>query len=310
MTVSSRALVELVLLGPTNDRRQLQDSPVLGDVWIAYAMKPADAIDLLITPHKSQAAGPVAVRISKRLSELGMKRGPGQSSQIAYLQGLVAARLFFEELMRVIVPMTSWWHDRKEKNDLKKYKGDSQLDEMIQAVIDWTRAKTEDEQIRASSVFAAFNSLDRYVSLAAIILWAATEAIKAPHHGSDRNADPILFRRVTADHYVFSGNGEHGNPERATLQMLLDERGEDDDFTIHLTYPIDEIDVGRKEDWAKEQAKERARKKKNPKVEVRPNWSAKKNSLAAFFAAHKKFADKVVIVPKDEPHVIDLLDKM
>ena len=178
MTDSSRALVELVLLGPTNDRRQLQDSPVLGDVWIAYAMKPADAIDLLITPHKTQAAGPVAVTIAKRLNQLGMKRGPQQDSQIAYLQGLVAARLFFEELMRVVVPMTSWWHDRKEKNDLTKYKGDSQLDEMIQAVIDWTRAKNEDEQIRASSAFAAFNSLDRYVSLAAIILWSATEAKK------------------------------------------------------------------------------------------------------------------------------------
>lgn len=178
MTVSSRALVELVLLGPTNDRRQLQDSPVLGDVWIAYAMKPAEAIDLLITPHKSQAAGPVAVKISKRIAALGMKRGPKQDSQIAYLQGLVAARLFFEELMHVIVPMTYWWSDRKEKNDLTKYKGESQLDEMIQAVINWTRAESEDEQIQASNAFAAFNSLDRYVSLAAIILWAATEGKK------------------------------------------------------------------------------------------------------------------------------------
>jgi hypothetical protein len=178
MTVSSRALVELVLLGPTNDRRQLQDSPVLGDVWIAYAMRPADAVDLLITPHKTQAAGPVAVKIAKRLDGVGMNRGPGQASEIAYLQGVVAARLFFEELMRVIVPMTQWWHERKKKDDLKKYAGDSQLDEMIQAVIDWTRAETEDEQIRASNAFAAFNSLDRYVSLAAIILWAATEAKK------------------------------------------------------------------------------------------------------------------------------------
>ena len=136
------------------------------------------------------------------------------------------------------------------------------------------------------------------------------DVFKGPHHGSDRNAEPILFRRVTADHYVFSGNGEHGNPERETLQMLFDERGDEDDFTIHLTYPIDEIDVGRKEDWAKEQAKEKARKKKNPKVKVRANWSAKKNSLAAFFAAHKKFADKVVIVPTDQPHVINLLDEV
>ena len=40
MTISSRALVDLILLGPMNDRRQLQDSPILGDVWIAYAEKP------------------------------------------------------------------------------------------------------------------------------------------------------------------------------------------------------------------------------------------------------------------------------
>jgi hypothetical protein len=136
------------------------------------------------------------------------------------------------------------------------------------------------------------------------------DVFKVPHHGSDRNADPILFRRVTADHYVFSGDGEHGNPERETLQMLLDERGEDDDFTIHLTYPIDEIDVGRKADWEKEQNKEKARKKKNPNVKVRANWSAKKNSLGAFFAAHKKFAKKVVIVDEAEPHVIDLLENV
>ncbi len=102
------------------------------------------------------------------------------------------------------------------------------------------------------------------------------DVFKAPHHGSDRNAAPVLFRRVTADHYVFSGNGEHGNPERETLQMLLDERGDEDDYTIHITYPIDEIDVGRKADWEKEQKKEKARKKKNPKVKVRANWSPKK----------------------------------
>ena len=136
------------------------------------------------------------------------------------------------------------------------------------------------------------------------------DVFKVPHHGSDRNADPILFRRITADHYVFSGDGEHGNPERATLQMLLDERGEDDDYTIHLTYPIDEIDVGRKADWEKEQNKEKARKKKNPDVKVRANWSPAKNSLTAFFAAHKKFAKKVVIVNEAEPHLINLLEEV
>jgi len=62
------------------------------------------------------------------------------------------------------------------------------------------------------------------------------DILKMPHHGSDRNLDPIFFQRVSADHYVFSGNGEHGNPERETLQMLLNESG-GEEFTIHLTYP-------------------------------------------------------------------------
>ena len=94
MAVSSRALVELVLLGPTNDRRQLQDSPVLGDVWIAYAVKPAGAIDLLITPHKRAPAGPVAKEIADQIRQLKMKCDKGEEAKIAYLQGLVAGKLF------------------------------------------------------------------------------------------------------------------------------------------------------------------------------------------------------------------------
>jgi hypothetical protein len=135
------------------------------------------------------------------------------------------------------------------------------------------------------------------------------DILKMPHHGSDRNLDPIFFQRISADHYVFSGNGEHGNPERETLQMLLDENG-DKELTIHLTYPIDEIDVKREEDWEKEQEKEKNRKKKNPEVRVRENWSPKKHSLEAFFTDHKDFAKKVSIVEEGQPHVINLLERV
>ncbi len=175
MTVSSRALVELVLLGPTDDRRQLQDSPVLGDVWIAYAMKPADAIDLLITPHRTQPAGPVAVRIARRLNRLGAKRQRQEQSQIAYLQGLVAARLYFEELLRVIVPMTLWWSEHKVQEGLHDYVTGDLLRKRIQAVIRWAKAKNEDEQALAATAFAEFKSLDRYASLAGIIYWASQQ---------------------------------------------------------------------------------------------------------------------------------------
>jgi serine protease AprX len=45
------ALVDHILLGPMHDRGVLQDSPILGDVWLAYAADPASVQDLLITPQ-------------------------------------------------------------------------------------------------------------------------------------------------------------------------------------------------------------------------------------------------------------------
>lgn len=59
--------------------------------------------------------------------------------------------------------------------------------------------------------------------------------LKVPHHGSDYNVTTDFFRSVTADHYVISGDGRHGNPEPATLRMIFDARG-NAAYSIHLTY--------------------------------------------------------------------------
>jgi len=135
--------------------------------------------------------------------------------------------------------------------------------------------------------------------------------LKVPHHGSSNNVAPVFFKRITADHYVMSGNGEHGNPERETMKMLFDERGSKP-FELHLTYPVDEIDVERKKDWEKEQAKEKKKKENGTSSkEPREDWSPAKHSLEAFFDAHPLSAgQKLHIVQKDQPHVIDLLDAL
>ena len=126
------------------------------------------------------------------------------------------------------------------------------------------------------------------------------DILKAPHHGSDRNIQPDFFESITADHYVFSGDGEHGNPERSTLEML-DKAGGDRDFEVHLTYPIEHIDAERKKDNAKQ------RKKKNSKTFA---WSAAKDSLADFLKKNPRFARKLRIAPQNgKPHVIDLGDE-
>jgi len=132
------------------------------------------------------------------------------------------------------------------------------------------------------------------------------DVLKCPHHGSSRNVELDFFQRIIADHYVFSGNGVFGNPERATLELLAEARG-DDDYTIHLTYPVDEIDVARKADWESQRAIELEKHHTNPAQNVRPKWSKAKHSLAAFLDDNPDVNDRVVIVEEGVPHTIDLL---
>lgn len=136
------------------------------------------------------------------------------------------------------------------------------------------------------------------------------DILKVPHHGSSNNLEDDFFQRITADHYVFSGNGEHGNPERESLQMLFDAR-RNAPFQIHLTYPIKEIDEARKADWEKEQAKEKKKKAAGGKKQPRPDWDGATNSLAAFFEKNPLGPQqKLHIAPAKKPHVIDLLDPL
>jgi hypothetical protein len=138
------------------------------------------------------------------------------------------------------------------------------------------------------------------------------DILKVPHHGSSNNLDDDFFEHIIARHYIFSGNGEHGNPERESLEMLLRARREED-YTVHLTYPIDEIDVARQAEWEKQQASEKKRrenaiKKGKPGKKVREDWSHEEHSLAALCNANPDFANKVRIVQEGGPHVINLLD--
>lgn len=68
------------------------------------------------------------------------------------------------------------------------------------------------------------------------------DLLKMPHHGSDRNVADVFFRRIRARHYVFSGDGNHGNPEPKTFRLLLNERKpEHGKFTLYLTYPPEDL---------------------------------------------------------------------
>ena len=98
------------------------------------------------------------------------------------------------------------------------------------------------------------------------------DVLKLPHHGSERNVAPDYFETIVAKHYVVSADGKFDNPDVGTLKMISAARP-DDDFTIHLTYPLDKFNV--------------------PKIG---------QQVAKFFAAEKKAgrAYKVVTRPPEE----------
>src|SRR5262245_4098814 len=163
-----RSLVEYILLGPVSGRRQLQDSPILGDVWIGFARAADEPLDLLITPIRTVTAGAVAKAISEAL-------GHRPDANISYLQSIVAANLGFEDVLRVVVPMTAWWHDRRNEDELKKYTIAADGLERLKATIDAVLpiAKNWKPGTEDHVTGRPLAAVDRYVALAGLILWAA-----------------------------------------------------------------------------------------------------------------------------------------
>jgi serine protease AprX len=155
-------LAEYLLLGPTDDRRVLQDSPLLGDVWAAYAADPGSIQDLLITPHKDATAAEVAGKVSDAL-KLRPPERKGDRAKVAYLQGLVGARMYFDEVLRILVPLTQWWYQPKIKDRIEAVDA-ARLHALLTTAADMQSAA------RASKSWN-FTSLERYIALAGLIYW-------------------------------------------------------------------------------------------------------------------------------------------
>jgi serine protease AprX len=126
-----RWLVEQLMFGSGRVRRFTQDTPVLPDVWLEFALDPKDftslltlrekgdphgRVNLLLNPYRERSAGIVAEQVRQRVAD---KRNDGwtpfehhpamKPGRIIYNQSTVAATLYFEDLVRAVIPMTAWW---------------------------------------------------------------------------------------------------------------------------------------------------------------------------------------------------------
>jgi serine protease AprX len=112
-TVSDETL-RRVIFQTFGHQRFTQDSPILPDVWVAFARGAKDERqDLILTPHSGNMPGAIAVALEKRLGAYHntlTKEAVQQRARIAYSRSSVVAALTFDELLCVVVPMTTWWH--------------------------------------------------------------------------------------------------------------------------------------------------------------------------------------------------------
>jgi hypothetical protein len=94
----------------------------------------------------------------------------------------VAAQLTFEEVMRFVVPMTSWWSDPRIQRALGAYSADraameKELEATRQEALNWLDDMTD-------IAIQDLPTRKRYAALAGLILWAAVQqdrATAAPH---------------------------------------------------------------------------------------------------------------------------------
>jgi subtilisin family serine protease len=96
------------MFGVGHARRFTQDSPILPDVWLKFAEDLDASCELLLTPFGEARPGEVRTAIAERLA-LDGKSAEEAGRELIYNQSTVLATLNFEELVRVILPMTGWW---------------------------------------------------------------------------------------------------------------------------------------------------------------------------------------------------------
>lgn len=101
------AVVTLILLGKGERQRFVQDTPILPDVWQAFARAPAERHDLLVTPLKSRSAIAVMRALRDALADR-LDLPELAKAQLAPLQSFVGARLTFDELIKIVLPRTEW----------------------------------------------------------------------------------------------------------------------------------------------------------------------------------------------------------
>lgn len=172
-----RDFFENLVYETTDEKRFTQQSPVMPDVWIRYGMNPGKRQELLLVPDRHFAPADLTRKLKKRLktdsgnglTNLFRDQENHGSVGVAHNQNTVVATLWFDELVRSVLPLSEWWresiagiHGRKDTDRLHRW-----LDSKEKLVDEIVNAWSENDK---SSIFSTdFLWLARVAGLLALI---------------------------------------------------------------------------------------------------------------------------------------------
>lgn len=129
-------VIEYFLLGRTRKdamERYTQDGGIGTDVWLGFGRDREAPQRLLLAPSENANTMAVASALNQAIRAYrrsDINRRARRPPNISPLDSFVAATLHFDEMLRVVLPLTTWWHHRQLSSIRRKAARNAALLEM------------------------------------------------------------------------------------------------------------------------------------------------------------------------------------
>ncbi len=109
-------------VGSGNVQRFTQGGGVVGDVWNAFADNLTEPLRVLLSPAEGVASVDMAFELHRCLKAYRSSHDARQGfemidrverSDVSVLSSFVAATIYVDELLRVVMPLTKWWSEKR-----------------------------------------------------------------------------------------------------------------------------------------------------------------------------------------------------
>ena len=155
-------VVEYFLLGRTRQdaiEHYTQDGGIVTDVWLAFGRDTYAYQRVLVAPSIGCSAVDLGHSLHQAIVDYRHTWNTNLtrvSAGVSPLENFVAVTLYFDELMRIVFPLTSWWH-RKNLGALQREANKSarKLDDMLERAIRIKLGRQEEETNLRNEILAS-----------------------------------------------------------------------------------------------------------------------------------------------------------